>query len=49
MGIIYVLLPLAVLISGVGLFGFIWGVKTKQFDDLQSPAVRILFDEEEKK
>ncbi|KZS23836.1 hypothetical protein BMY_1706 [Wohlfahrtiimonas chitiniclastica] len=27
--------------------GFIWAVRSKQFDDLEGPAHRILFDEDD--
>ena len=44
---IFVLLPLALLIAGIALGLFIWAARTGQFDDLDTPAVRILFDDEE--
>lgn len=43
---IFVLLPLALLIAGIALALFIWAVRSGQFDDLETPAVRILFDDE---
>jgi len=49
MGIIYILLPAALIVSGLALVGFIWSVRNRQFDDLDSPAVRILFDDEDLK
>lgn len=44
---IFVLLPLALLIAAIAVGLFIWAAKTGQFDDLDTPAVRILFDDEE--
>jgi len=44
---IFVLLPLALLIAGIALALFVWAVRSGQFDDLETPAVRILFDDEE--
>jgi cbb3-type cytochrome oxidase maturation protein len=44
---IFVLLPLALLIATIAVGSFIWAVRTGQFDDLETPAVRILFDDEE--
>jgi cbb3-type cytochrome oxidase maturation protein len=44
---IFVLLPLALLIAAIAVAFFIWAAKTGQFDDLETPAVRILFDDEE--
>jgi cbb3-type cytochrome oxidase maturation protein len=45
--VIFVLLPLALLIAAIAVAFFIWAAKTGQFDDLETPAVRILFDDEE--
>jgi cbb3-type cytochrome oxidase maturation protein len=45
--VIYVLLPLAVLLAVAAVFAFIWAVRGGQFDDLDTPALRILHDEEE--
>lgn len=44
---IFVLLPLALLIAAIAVCFFIWAASTGQFDDLETPAVRILFDDEE--
>ncbi len=44
---IFVLLPLALLIAAVAVGFFVWAARTGQFDDLETPAVRILFDDEE--
>lgn len=44
---IFVLLPLAVLIAAIAVGFFIWAARTGQFDDLETPAIRILFDDEE--
>jgi len=47
MTVIYVVLPLALLFAGGALAAFIWAVKRGQFDDLTTPAVRMLHDDEE--
>jgi cbb3-type cytochrome oxidase maturation protein len=44
---IFVLLPLALLIAAIAVGFFIWAAQTGQFDDLDTPAVRILFDDDE--
>ncbi|MFN8152963.1 MAG: cbb3-type cytochrome oxidase assembly protein CcoS [Bacteroidia bacterium] len=46
MSVILLLIAFSILVAGLFLFGFLWSVKTGQFDDDVSPAVRILFDEE---
>jgi cbb3-type cytochrome oxidase maturation protein len=47
MSVIYVLLPLAALLAAAGVGAFIWAVRRGQFDDLDTPAIRILHDEED--
>lgn len=44
---IFVLLPLALLIAGIAVGFFVWAARSGQFDDLETPALRILFDDEE--
>ncbi len=44
---IFVLMPLALLIAAIAVGFFIWAARSGQFDDLETPAVRILFDDEE--
>lgn len=47
MEMIFVLLPLALLIAAVAVGFFIWAARTGQFDDLETPPLRILFDDDE--
>ncbi len=49
MTILYFLLPLAFLLAATAVITFVWAVRDGQFDDLETPAVRVLFDEEESK
>jgi cbb3-type cytochrome oxidase maturation protein len=42
---IFVLLPLALLIAAIAVGFFIWAARNGQFDDLETPAVRMLFDD----
>jgi len=46
MSIIYILIPIAVLLTIIGIYLFFWAVKTEQFDDLEKQGMSILFDEE---
>jgi len=46
MSVILILIICSLLVAGGFLIGFLWSVKTGQFDDDISPAVRILFDDE---
>jgi cbb3-type cytochrome oxidase maturation protein len=45
--ILFVLIPLAVLMLAVALAAFFWAVGHDQFDDLETPGVRVLFDDAE--
>jgi cbb3-type cytochrome oxidase maturation protein len=47
MSIIYILIPIAVLLTALGIYLFFWAVKTEQFDDLEKQGMSILFDEKE--
>lgn len=41
------LIPIALFLGLVGLLGFLWALRSGQFDDLDGAAQRILFDDEE--
>ncbi len=41
------LIPVALVLGGVGLAGFLWALRSGQFDDLDGTANRILFDDDE--
>lgn len=46
MAVIYLLLPVAVIL-GVGfVIMFIWATRDGQFDDVRTPQMRMLFDED---
>lgn len=46
MEIIFITVPVTLLFIACGAAIFIWANKKGQFDDLDSPAHRILFDDE---
>ena len=48
MSVIYVLLPVAVLLAVAAVAAFIWAVRRGQFEDLDTPAVRVLFEEDDR-
>lgn len=48
MSIIYVLIPIAILLTAIGIYIFFWAVKTDQFDDLEKQGMSILFDDDVK-
>jgi cbb3-type cytochrome oxidase maturation protein len=45
MNVIIILLFVGVLVSALFLGAFIWCIRTRQFEDDFSPAVRILFED----
>jgi len=47
MSVIYLLLPVASLLAAGGVAAFIWAVRRGQFDDLDTPAVRMLHEDED--
>lgn len=47
MNSVFLLIPLALMLLGVAVAAFVWAVHAGQFDDLDTPATRILFDDEE--
>ena len=46
MSVIYILLPLALILAAVAVIAFIWATRAGQFDDLDTPAMRMLHDDE---
>jgi cbb3-type cytochrome oxidase maturation protein len=46
MTILYVLLPLALLCGAGAVFAFVWAVESGQLDDLETPPLRILGEDE---
>ncbi|MDH3646771.1 MAG: cbb3-type cytochrome oxidase assembly protein CcoS [Gammaproteobacteria bacterium] len=46
MNIIFVLIPVGLVLLLIAVGAFFWAVRTGQFDDLDTPAVRILSDDD---
>ena len=46
MNILLLLIPLSVMLLAVAIGAFVWAVKRGQFDDLDTPAIDILADDE---
>jgi cbb3-type cytochrome oxidase maturation protein len=45
--IVYLLIPLSIVLLVLAVWAFFWAVNNGQFDDLDTPAERILFDDDE--
>ena len=46
MNILLMLIPLSMVLLGVAVAAFVWAVKRGQFDDLDTPALDILEDDD---
>ncbi len=45
MSVIYLVLPLALLLVAGAVIAFVWSARNGQYDDMETPAVRMLHDE----
>ena len=45
MSIIFLILPVTLLLSGGAVAAFAWATRSGQFDDLETPAIRLLHEE----
>lgn len=46
MEIVILLVPLAILLVALGVAAFLWALRRGQFDDLDSPQWRVVFDDQ---
>jgi len=46
MEVLVILVPLAITLGALGLAGFLWSLKTGQYDDLDGAAWRAIADDE---
>lgn len=49
MNILLVLIPISLLLLGAAIWAFVWAVKGGQYDDLDTPPLDILVDDEKPK
>ena len=42
---LFILIPLGLILLALAIWAFIWAVNQNQFDDLESPAQDIIFDD----
>lgn len=47
MEVLYIVIPIALLLVAGAVGAFVWAVRRGQFDDTETPAHRVLFDDEE--
>lgn len=46
MSVLAMMIPAAFLLAGVAVYAFVRSVKAGQFDDLDTPPIRAVFDDE---
>lgn len=46
MNILLALVPISLILLGVAIWAFVWAVKRGQYDDLDTPALDILVDDD---
>jgi len=47
MSVILIMIPAALILAGLGVLAFILAAKSGQFDDLDTPALRAVFDDDD--
>lgn len=48
MNILYLLIPLGLVLLTCAVAAFFWAVRSGQFDDLESPAMSVIMDDDSK-
>jgi cbb3-type cytochrome oxidase maturation protein len=48
LNILFFLIPLGLVLLGCAVAAFFWAVRTGQFDDLESPAMSVVMDDDTK-
>jgi cbb3-type cytochrome oxidase maturation protein len=49
MSVIYLVIPLALTVVFVAVIAYVWATRDGQFDDLDTPPIRMLHEDEGKK
>jgi len=47
MNVLLILIPVSIILGGVGLCGFLWTLRSGQYDDAEGSAARLLLDDDE--
>jgi cbb3-type cytochrome oxidase maturation protein len=48
LSILYLLIPLGLLLLALAIAAFFWAVRSGQFDDLETPAMSVVMDDDTK-
>jgi cbb3-type cytochrome oxidase maturation protein len=47
MNVLVILIPVSLILGGMGIVAFLWTVRNNQYEDIEGDAARILFDDDE--
>jgi len=47
MNVLVILIPVSLILGGLGLAAFLWTLKSGQYDDLDGAAHRVLFEDDD--
>jgi cbb3-type cytochrome oxidase maturation protein len=47
MSVIFIVLPIGLVLAAAAVAAFIWATRSGQFDDLDTPAMRAINDDED--
>jgi cbb3-type cytochrome oxidase maturation protein len=46
MSVLYIAIPVVLFLATIGIIGFIWSVRGGQMDDLETPGIRLLLEDD---
>lgn len=47
MNVLVILIPVSLILGGMGIVAFLWTVRNNQYEDIEGDAARILFDDDD--
>lgn len=47
MSVLFIVVPLAIVVVGIAIGAWVWSARSGQYDDLDTPAVRMLRDDDD--
>jgi cbb3-type cytochrome oxidase maturation protein len=46
MSVIFVMIPISLVLAGFGIWAFLRSVRSGQYDDMDTPPIRAVFDDD---
>jgi cbb3-type cytochrome oxidase maturation protein len=47
MSVLFIVVPIAIILAAIGVAACIWAIRQGQYDDSDTPAARILFEDDD--